>query len=66
LNRVWVKGANDLWSSFDPVIRRQRLAKRAKDRITAIGERFEAVMVRNGWKRNERKRWVRAMCEGKA
>ena len=46
---AWVKGANGLWHSFDPVIRRQRLQRMAKDRIAAIGERFDVVMKRNGW-----------------
>ena len=47
--RTWVKGANGLWHSFDPVIRRQRRLKAGKDRIAEIRARLEVVLLRNGW-----------------
>lgn len=59
-DRQWAKGANGLWSSFDPVIRRQELRQRAKDRIAQIGERFAAVVARNGLEQVGRNRWRRA------
>ncbi len=55
--RKWVKGANGLWSSFDLGIRRAKLRDIAKARIAGIGERFEAVMLRNGWTRGPTARW---------
>lgn len=49
--RKWVKGANGLWSSYDPVIARQNAMKRGKARVAAIRERLAALIERDGWKR---------------
>jgi len=56
--RKWRKGPDGLWSSFDPVIQRIGLREVARKRIEAIGERFVAVMQRNGWQLKG-SRWVR-------
>jgi hypothetical protein len=44
--RVWVKSASGLWSSFDPVIRRQmerKAAKEAKDMKKVGAEEVQAT-----------------------
>jgi hypothetical protein len=50
-DRKWVRGANGLWTSYDQVIRRGCLREAARQRIEAIGRRFEEVMKRNGFEK---------------